>query len=130
MYWDGQLGDRINKNSFTPVQVKKGGVALTNIADIAAGNDHTSVILNASAEMYCFGADNAGQLCFSGEQNVKKMALSVAVSKLIKESVHLSCQSFSGFATDLLNLFLQKVTRIVHVMSMKTKQKIVNANGR
>ena len=73
----GELGDGLKDTfSFEPVQVQKDGVALTNIADIAAGMEHTCVILNPSNEMYCFGNALNSRLEFSGEQNVKMMALS------------------------------------------------------
>ncbi|GFH57228.1 hypothetical protein CTEN210_13704 [Chaetoceros tenuissimus] len=62
-----ELGDGTTTDTFTSVFVKKDGVALTNVAEIAAGMEHTCVILNPSNEMYCvgeegFGSDRLGQM--------------------------------------------------------------------
>ncbi|PKN44154.1 MAG: hypothetical protein CVU59_12395, partial [Deltaproteobacteria bacterium HGW-Deltaproteobacteria-17] len=54
----GQLGDGTTTNRLTPVQV----TGLSNIKEVAVGNDHSCAISNNNGIVYCWGANNMGQL--------------------------------------------------------------------
>ncbi|GFH55383.1 hypothetical protein CTEN210_11859 [Chaetoceros tenuissimus] len=115
----GQLGNGNPEISFhTPVYVKKNGAVLTNIADIAAGNDHTCVILNDAStnkELYCFGSDTlgfSGHLGFSGEPNVKMMALSQFATCIVLTTDETQVKCEGGNLNDKVFLMGAKIVTL------------------
>ncbi len=58
----GQLGDNTTENKSTPVQVKTaGGAAMTGVAQVSAGYDHT-MILKKNGDLWAVGNNDVGQL--------------------------------------------------------------------
>ncbi|MEI7895182.1 MAG: hypothetical protein WCI05_18950, partial [Myxococcales bacterium] len=59
---EGQLGNPVGTISAKPVNVVDGqGTALSALVDLAAGQAHTC-ILSGSHRVFCFGANDKGQL--------------------------------------------------------------------